>query len=55
VSGLMVGWFGGPVYRLARTATDMYLENKRGVREFSLALLGTGLVFGMIVVGVFVL
>ena len=55
VSGLMVGWFGGPVYRLAGTATDMYLENKRGVREFSLALLGTGLVFGMIVVGVFVL
>jgi rhomboid protease GluP len=54
-SGLMVSWFGGPVYRLAGTATDLYLENQRNGREFNLAVLGTVLVIGMVVVGVFVL
>jgi rhomboid protease GluP len=53
IGGLMVAWFGGPVYQVFRTSTDLRLEDQRGTREFVLAVLGTALVFGLVVVGVF--
>jgi rhomboid protease GluP len=52
IGGLMVSWFGGPKYELAGAMGDFSLEDKRGPREFVLAVLGTGLVFGLIVLGV---
>jgi rhomboid protease GluP len=52
IGGLMVSWFGGPKYAVAGTGEDFYLENQREPREFALAILGTGLVFGLIVLGV---
>jgi rhomboid protease GluP len=53
IGGLVIAWFGGPIFRLAGNPPEMHLENQRGDREFNLAVLGTGLVFGSIVVGVF--
>jgi rhomboid protease GluP len=52
LGGLMVSWFGGPKYELVGAAGDFSLEDKREPREFILAILGTGLVFGIIVLGV---
>jgi rhomboid protease GluP len=51
IGGLMVSWFGGPVYKISGTSTDLHLENQRDTREFFVAILGTGLVFGLIVLG----
>jgi rhomboid protease GluP len=52
IGGLMVSWFGGPKYEVVGAAGDFSLEDKREPREFILAILGTGLVFGLIVWGV---
>jgi rhomboid protease GluP len=52
MGGLMVSWFGGPKYKVAGTVGDLYLENQRKPWVFILAIVGTGLVFGLIVVGV---
>lgn len=53
VGGLMIAWFGGPIFRLAGNPPEMHLEDQRSDREFILSALGTGLIFGSIVVGVF--
>ncbi len=53
IGGLMVAWFGGPVYQVFKTSTEVRLEDRRDVREFVLAVLGTVLVFGLVVMGVF--
>lgn len=53
IGGLLVSWFGGPKYAVAGTAEDLYLEDQRKPQEFILAILGTGLAFGLIVLGVF--
>ena len=53
VGGLMIAWFGGPIFRLAGNPPEMHLEDQRSDREFILTALGTGLIFGSIVVGVF--
>ncbi len=42
----------GPVYKVVGIRPEMHLEDQRSEREFDLAVLGTGLVFGLIVVGV---
>lgn len=53
IGGLMVAWFGGPVYQVFSTSMELRLEDQRGTREFVLAVLGTALVFGLVVMGVF--
>ncbi len=53
IGGVMVTWYGGPVYQITGIRPNLSLENLRGDREFYLGVLGTGLVFGLIVVGVF--
>lgn len=52
IGGLMVSWFGGPIYEVVGTSTDLHLEDRREPRAFILAILGTGLVFGLVVLGV---
>jgi rhomboid protease GluP len=54
IGGLMVSWFGGPIYEVVGTSTDLHLENRREPRAFILAIVGTSLVFGLIVLGVLV-
>jgi rhomboid protease GluP len=53
IGGVMVAWFGGPKYEVAGTSTDLHLEDQRDTRGFILAALGTCLVFGLVVMGVF--
>jgi rhomboid protease GluP len=52
IGGLMVSWFGGPIYEVVGTSTDLHLEDRREPRAFILAIVGTSLVFGLIVLGV---
>ena len=52
VGGVLVAWFGGPEYRLEGEVPNLSLENQHDDRALLLAVLGTGLLFGLLTAGI---